>query len=299
MESVVLKPQQLNLYRNSDLEPQYVTKREPNRAIIYIESIDNQALQKNVLSMLSSTVRQAGENPSTLAYGITRISVNNFGLRFSIPNINPRNNVITFFSSVSGTTHTVTLTEGYYTTGSAVITEIVTKLNTVTGASGLTFSFVGNTLFPDRFELNSAGGNYRFDLNCSAVKKGYTMYSLSHDQTLNNSKLIGPIGLFYTTYVDLCSAQLTKYIKLKNCATSLNNNIVLRIHLTEPTIYNKILFITESTAPDIQFSYNPVEPILSIDFQIRDQYGELLYVPQNADGTYQGFWWNTGIIIEC
>jgi hypothetical protein len=48
----------------------------------------------------------------------------------------------------------------------------------------------------------------------------------------------------------------------------------------------------------VQYYFNPSEPITQIDIQLRDQFGNLLYVPQGADGKYQGFWWNISLSIE-
>jgi len=293
---IVLKPQQLDLYRNSNKEPQYVTAKEPNRGVIYVESFDN-IYETNLTSMNCSTITSIGEYPSTLAYGVTRLSINSFGIRMCIPNVNPRNNTIKFYSTATGSFHTVNLIEGYYTTTLDLITHIVYRLNSV--ASGLTFNFISFPNFPGMYDLNSTGGSYHFDLNCSAVKYGYQLYCLPTSQISTPGKIVGVMGLFYTTYVDVCSSTLSKYVKIRNTSTSKVANLVARVHCTVPILNNEILFLSKSAAPDIQLFFNHSEPINTIDFDLRDQFGDLLYVPQNSDGTYRGFWWNCAILIEC
>jgi len=294
----ILKPQQLDLYRNSNKEPQYVTSKEPNRGIVYIESFDN-IFETNLVAMNCSTITSAGEYPSNLAYGVTRLSVNAFGVRMCIPNVNPRNNTIRFFSSASGSYHSVDLIEGFYQTTLDLITHVVNKLNTVSGASLLTFSFIAVTAFPDRYDLNSAGGNYYFDTTCSAITHGYQLYCLPSSQVASNSKIVGSMGLFYTAYIDLCSATLTKYVKIRSVSTSKTSNLVVRMHFGELPKPNEVVYLTKSTSPDVQLFFNHAEPINTIDFELRDQFGELLYAPQNSDGTFRGFWWNCSILIEC
>ncbi len=295
---LVLKPQQLDLYRNSNKEPQYVTSKEPNRGIIYVESLD-QSYETNLASMQCSTIAGPGEHPSTLAYGVTRLSINSFGVRMSIPNVNPRNNSIRFFSTNSGTFHSVDLVEGFYQTTNDLITHVVNRLNSVSGASGLTFSFLAVTAFPDRYDLNSVGGSYFFDTNCSAVKHGYQLYCLPVSQTPTNSKIVGSMGLYYTTYIDLCSATLTKYVKVRSASTSKTTNLVIRMHFASPPAPNEIVYLTKNTSPNVQLFFNHAEPINTIDFELRDQFGDLLYIPQNSDGTPRGFWWGCSVLIEC
>jgi len=294
--SVILKPNQIGIFRDSGLEAQWVTSKEPNRAIIYLDSQDyvNEPI---ITSVNASTANNPGDFPSNLAFGTTRISVETAEVRYVTPNVNPINNVVQFFSSATGLTYSVTVPTGFYATSTALIAALVTALNTATGSSGLTFSSATITGFPDKYTLSSAGGNYYFLANSLAVLYGYPLWALPVDQVATASKVVGNMGLFYTTYIDFCSATLVKYVKLRTVATNLNSNIIFRLFLNSGGT-SQTISLSTSNSPNVQYYFNPSEPITQIDIQLRDQFGNLLYVPQGADGKYQGFWWNISLSIE-
>lgn len=294
--SVLLKPQELSLFRNSDMEAQWVTSKQPNRAVIYLDSQDY-LLETSVENLLASTANATGSYPSILATGITRISIDNAGLNYVTPNVNIRNNNIIFFSSVTSNFYSVIVPEQFYSTATSLITAIVAAMNTVTGSSGLTFSFATITGYQYKFNLNSAGGNYYILNTCNAITRGYQLWALPTNQIPSNSKLVGNMKLLYTTYVDFCSQTLLKYVKLKTVTTNLSHNVIFRIHITEP-VENMTIYIPQGRTPNVQYYFKPEEPITQIDIQIRDQFGELLYLPQSPDGGYEGYYWNLSISVE-
>lgn len=290
--SVLLEPVNSNLYSNTNLEPQYVTIRKPNTATIYLDSQDC-VLELNKVDMDMSTIKQSRETPTSLASGISRLSVRSVGINYITPNVNLRNNVLTIFSSVSGTTHSVTLPEGFYTTSQILIDAIVTALNTLSGSSGLTFN--RTTDIGDIYFLNSVGGNYYFDLNCSAVKYGYQLYALPTDQILNNRKRVGSMALYYTRYIDICSDTLTQFAKLRSATTGNRNDLLVRVFVNNATLPHVIGFYD---AVGDNYNFLPSYPLNTIHFTLRDQFGNTLYVPPGADGTAGGFFWDCNLLIE-
>jgi len=294
MTSVFLEPVNENIYNRVNLEPQYVTTRTPNRAILYLDSQDC-TLELNKADILMSTISSPGENPSKLSYGINRITIPACAIYNNIPNVNPRNNVITFFSSNSGLFHTVTVPEGFYTTPTALITAIVAALNTATGASGLTFSFTVISGFPDRFNLNSAGGNYFFDLNSLGVKFGYQLWNLPTEQVATNTKIVGDIIGFYSRYVDITSDTISKYAKVRTLTTGKGSNVIIRLYFID---YTKPNLRVDTNFQRPVYNFLPSEPIYSIQFTLRDQFGAILYIPPGAQGTAGGFFWNIQLLIE-
>lgn len=299
MTSVILHPVNSEVYKNQNLEPQLVTEKVPHRAILYMDSQDC-TLQLNKVDIIMSTVKRVGESYSTLAYNISRISVSSVGINYIIPNINERNNTITFFSSASATFHTVSIPEGFYTNATNIINAIVTALNTATGSSGLTFSQTAVTGFPTTFNLNSAGGNYYFDLSCSAIVKGYQLFCLPTNQTPTNTKKVGAISGWYTRYIDICSDTIVQYAKIKTLTTGKANNLVIRLFVDDPTTPHVIGFFSGGRFDTQEISYNflPTVPINYVKFILRDQFGDQLYVPPGADGTNGGFFWDCNLIIE-
>lgn len=293
---VILKPQQLELFKKSGLEPQWITSKQPNRAALYLNSRDY-ANQDNPVDILASTASKPGDFPSVLAYGITRISVNSGAIFFNIPNINPRNNNVQFFSSVTGLVYGVTVPEGDYVTSTQIITALVAALNTVTGSSGLTFSFTTITGFPNKYNLNSAGGNYYFILTSNGVQNGFGLWNLPLSQVATNTKVVGDIEGYYTRYVDFCSSTLSKYAKIRTQSTSTVSNLILRVPFGSTTVFDGLLTQGGANIPDSQYYYNPGESITQIDIQLRDEFGQLLYVP-NMTGNFDGFWWDLTLVIE-
>lgn len=293
--STVLLPQSVSLYQASNAEPQYVTSQTPNRAAIYLDSQDV-TLSPQSAVILMSTVKQLGEYPSNLAFGITRLSPDLVGMNWITPNVNVRNNTVTFFSSNSGLFHTVVIPERFYSSVTNIFNALVTALNTATGASGLTFSGGVVAGFPTTFTLNSAGGNYYFTLTSDAVLRGYSLYNLPTEQVATNSKTVGPMTGAYTRYIDVCSTALSQYLKVKNTSTGRANNIILRFYITDFFEPNIVGF-GPNQLPDLSFNFLPNSPITVIDFELRDMFGDLLYVPPGAEGTTGGFWWNITITI--
>lgn len=294
MSSVILSPVSSLIYRNDNLEPQRVTAKIPNRAIIYLDSQDC-AMETDKINIQMSTASIVGESPSVLASGIDVISVESIGIQYNIPNVNPRNNTIRLHSSVSAAYHTVDLIEGFYTTADLLMAHIVVRLNTISGASGLTFSAVVRTGRPDVYDLSAAGGLFYFDQNCSAVKKGYQLYNFPTDQTPSTSKVVGSMGMYYTRYIDVCSTTLTRFVKIKSNTTGLSNNLLIRVFINDPTKSHTISF---NGTENIIYNFIPSEPITSIIFQLRDQFGDTLYTPTGAEGTAGGFFWDCNLLIE-
>lgn len=297
MTSVVLPPQSPLFYRKINEEPQYVTAKPPNRACVYIDSQDC-VLETNKVSMIISTMKSRTDRPAVLISNVNRIALASAAIHMVTPNVNPRNYTITFFSSSSNSLHTVDLAEGFYSTSVALITHIVTRLNTLTGASGLTFSQAAVPGFPDTYSLISAGGNYYFSLDCSAIKKGYQLYALPIDQTLTSNKTVGSMGLFYTKYVDFCCPTLMKYAKVKSTSTNNISNLFFRINLTDFTV-PLTTYLSEATVPDANYSFEYSESVSIIEFELRDQFGDLLYLPQLVGSQNSGFWWNCSLLVEC
>jgi hypothetical protein len=294
MSSVLLNPVTPGIYCKSGLEPQYVTVRDPNRAVMYLDSQDN-TLILDKTNMQISTARFIGDSPSQLASGICRIGLASAGVWYNIPNVNPRNNTITFYSSFSSSTHTVTVPEGFYTTPTALITAIRDALNTATGSSGLTFSFTTITGFPSSFNLLSAGGNYYFDLTCTGVKYGYQLWNLPVDQVASNTKVVGSISGFYTRFIDMTSVSIVQYAKIKTVSSAQTPNLVVRIFVDDPTYQH---FVSVTNIPEVSYSFMSTEPIYSLQFQLLDQFGQTLYVPSGASGTAGGFFWDCQLLIE-
>lgn len=297
MDSIFIPPVRQEMYSRSDLEPQLITSRKPNKAAIYFDSED-MLLETNKVDIVMSTVKYIGDTPGQLASAIKRIELDSSGINYVSPNVNPRNNTITFFSSVTGTFFTVSIPEGFYSLQPTnnIMTALVTALNTVTGTSGLTFSFSQVPLFPTTFTLQSTGGNYFFSLSSPMIIKGYQLINLPTSQVPTNIKTVGSVGLWYTRYIDICSTTLSKYQKVKTTSTGRNHDIIFRVFLDDPTFPHVIGFFKET---NVSYNFLFTEPLLTVDFELRDQNGDLLYIEDFTEGTNNGFFWDLNIIVSA
>jgi len=301
-ENVFLPPVPIDAYKKLNVDPQMVCVRPSNAAFLYIESSEC-TLELTKEKILISTVKQLGDNASKLFNGVVRVQVVKFSLLSSTPCINARNNVITFWSSLTNAFHTVTIPEGYY---NDPITEDASQVKMMdaliialnSAATGNVFSYTPVNLFPTYFNLVCANGTYYFDKNCIAVKKGTYVYNLPEDDTPSNSKQVGPVCFGYTSYIDVCSQTLTKYGKIQNASTGYNGNIIVRLFedITIPDFSNKPNKLNYDLENVISFSFNPTDSIAIIDFEIKDQWGDLYYVNPTKK---KGFNWGILLRIEA
>lgn len=258
-------------------EPQQVTARRAPSAIVYLTSQSVPAgVPRN--SFTISTGVNFFQNVSRLSF---------IGCAFEnyyTPNVNPRNNTLTFFSSVSGTTHTVTIPEGLYTSATVLMTAIITAMNTVSGASGQVYSTTGEiALFPRSFPLTASAGTYRFDLTCTALTKGSICYNFPRSQVLTATKTVGSMSLHYTLYIDIVSDTLTRYSKLKSITSGGRGSIFARTYMDAGQWGSTFYGATE--LEQFSFTYNPSVSVATVDIQLFDSHGDLLYIPDDKNDT--------------
>ena len=149
-QGVVLVPISDEIQTDQNLEPQMVRIRSSNTGFMFLNSEDRD-IGKNkppVDIILSTRIKKTK---------VKRWSAVSFIYLNVTPNVNDRNRNVTFFSTNSGTTHTVQIIQGFYETRLALMDALVLALNTATGASGLTFSHVIPVINPLISTLNSAG----------------------------------------------------------------------------------------------------------------------------------------------
>lgn len=284
-----LPPINASFYKDTNLDPQQVTAKEPHRAIMYLNSDDN-TLQTNKTNIVFNTVKRLGDNPQTMAEGISRFKVDSLHINYVSPNVNVYNNTITFFSTFNLGYHTVALREGFYTSTTDILDELILQLNSA-GASGLTFSYTIVPGSPDKYELQSSGGMYFFKLDSPAIIRGSQLLGLPTGEIATNSKIGGSVSLFYTRYIDICSTIISKYEKIRTVSNNSIPNIIVRLYLDD-NIEHK--YINYYNIPNISYNFFDAEPIYSIDFQLRDEFGDLLYIPPQEFA----FSWGISLILE-
>lgn len=293
--------------RSGNLDPARVMPRCNNQATIYLDTISQysvSAINK------AETLLSSGPNASQLTHSIRRLAPRSFSISWYIPNCNPRNNTITFWSSNTSIFHTVTVPESFYMIPGDLIGAIVTALNTLTGITGLTFGSLVNTYgtsyIENRYIINCTGGDYYFKNDCTAITRGKTLWALPEEQIASNSKSTGFMNLRYTNYINISSGILTRYSKLNASSNELtsNNSLLARIIISDSgkfDLLNNPLavpygILTENISTDLStnwFNMDIDQPLSLIDIKLSDQYGELLYIPDQS-----GIDWSLFISIQ-
>ena len=223
---------------------------------------------------------------------ISKIGLESYKLSLAYPNVNSRNNVITFFSSVSGTTHSVTLDTAFYTSAD-LITEIQTQLNSVSGASGITFTF---TIFPgsvNTYELTVAGGSYNF-VSSSHIDRARPLSGLFAFPTPTNQPILIVALGFYTRFIDVLCNDLRDGSHLPSLFsgdnTISNSAHIFRIFVDDYTEagINKLYVNKEVKLPIIQYSSFRSKQLQNISISLTDEFNEPLFSPdQNVGGLTQ------------
>jgi hypothetical protein len=272
---VLLPPISDEMQTDEQLEPQFIRKRHGNLSYVTLDSTNNNyTIPNNAQFFLSGNF---------FARKIQRFSLVSIDFYFYTPNINPNNNILKFVSSVTGLTYSVTLPEGFYNTQDALFTMIVAAMNTVTGSSGLTFSFVDTTDGTPRVILTATGGTYQF-VSSSFMLYGQNVVNLPMNDSPSASKTLGPIQLLYTRYIDIISLGLTQYTKNPNTSNSLASaNLFFRLPIISS---NPGLIAFSIPNPTMWINYNRSSDLQAIDLQLIDENGFPLYIPSYANNFY-------------
>jgi hypothetical protein len=284
---------------DENLEPQFIRQRANNYGDLFIGTSDKDAYTTNPAQLLIN-------GKSLITRKIRRLGVSSLSYNLRIPNVNQRNNTVTIFSQVTASFHSINLTEGYYTTVTAFITEFINKLNLLSFASGITFSAVVNPVDNQVYTINSVGGNFYFDPNSSMAKYGLFLVNLNTSTIPMAFKVIGPIQLTYTRYIDVVSNELCQYNKNPSGSTEplFKANNLVRIFLFDgltPTSFNPGVPASDFYIfRNIKwFNYNRTQSIGTIDLGFYDEFGNYLYIPDYGNSnTDTVFWVKLALLTE-
>lgn len=295
-QTVSLAPVSDEQQTDENLEPPFVRIRGGNSSFIFADSEIRSAapgvppaLAPDLFNVTDFTL--GGGDHQFYARKIKRLSVEGIQIANCVPNVNERNNVITFFSSSSGTNHTVTVPEGLYTTAATLVAALVTALNTATGASGLTWTATVNPINDCQWTLSVVGGTYHFVLTSPMILNGRYLYNLPIDQANTASKTFGAVYGLYTRYIDVVSTALTEYTKNPWSSNARGpNGLVARIFVASPImgtggISSSGMTFFAGTAQDASTNYNRSRAVEVIDLSLRDEFGQPYYIPSYATGT--------------
>lgn len=236
----------------------------PHDSILYVDSDERVSNNTNDASYTSSEI---------IRQEVSRIGVKKFHVRYNVPTINPRNSIVTFFTPASGTNHSVTITEGWYSPGS-LVTELIIRLNSVSGASLCTFSAVGGN------SIYTITGTVPFQfLSSTNVDRGVSSTGLKVMDAPATTLRIH-VKSFYTSYLDFCVPALKEGQTRANTFTKFtrfpNSEHLFRVHVnTERLVYDNIVIDRE--VQNINFNKIRQRKLSTLEIQVYDEFGELCY----------------------
>lgn len=208
---------------------------------------------------------------------ISHIGLKSYHVENLIPNINERNNSITFWSDVAASNFTVVLANGNYSVVD-MMTLIETALNTVSGPSSVTFTIAAVTLGSSEY-IVSGTNLFRF-VSSSHIDRAASTSGLFVTTGSTTVMTVVARGL-YTRYVDVLISNLKQGQVLENTFSKVGNlnnfSHVQRIVLTGGIVDREIRTI----------HYTRVRPrnVTDLVINLVDEYGDSLYAPvQNLGG---------------
>jgi hypothetical protein len=252
-------------------------------------------------------------SPGALIYGyINRIVVSQIQVQYNVPTvINGLNDIFYIAIDATDVLYPVTIPYGFYTPNElAAVLQV--QINAVPALGALTF--VVNYDTEDGFQFDASANFYFPDLTdilgvssqlvVTNVLKTYRLLGIN----LNNSKANPPFSVptnqqisfsrpnfLYTPYIDFYSDVLTNYQNIKDTNTSVAKpkGLIARVYLSgngsvqyqTPTAAlgsSPFVVTADMNSPKI-IKWTPDVAVNSIDFQLRDCYGDLLPTNNETD----------------
>ena len=247
--------------------------RFPSTANLYIDSLDRDTTR------FPDSTDFLINKPSNIMTGFfTRLALNEMVLDWALPNIQATYGNNTFTATISATTNTVTVPDGFYTV-KQVLDALVLLLNASPGFSG--FSITTSTYGSGASLTNSA------DWSFTATTLSNALGMLSGTVPAIRSKFVLSPKLLPSAYYDFVCDNLTALQDLKDSTTSsiTNRNVLFRWYMawdnnTDVDAYGYA--ILQGYRPFLQRRYlafpkqlrwDNTQPIGQLSFQVYDSFG--------------------------
>jgi hypothetical protein len=282
MQSVELPLIDYHRFAGSFKDPQPVVAKHPTSSWLYLST-----KHLPIGDDRSNFVIDVDKNGNRIEFTrqTSRLSVVSAGVdNWFIPNVNERNNTIRFFSEPDNEWYTTTLSPGDYINSNSLLEQIVIAMN-FAGSSLDFYSAVSPSQVYGPFILTTAGidNNFYFDPDCDFCKKGSSVCLTERFQEPREFQYLGPMRLRYTDYIDIHSSAITQYQKMRSITTEGRSSLVVRAYL--PTeIYGSWRY-QSTLLQNLSFAFRSDAVLASIDIQIYDANGDLLYIPTYLQDT--------------
>ena len=312
---------------SADMNRTSVTTQHPSSALLLIDSEDRNT--STVVQVGGDTLPEYQpwnnfviQTPDRLMTGaVSKVMLKSVRFPWYIPNITTRNNTI----QITGTAGAVYfVNEGFYTPQ-----QLATALNDSVNPNGITWFWDDQN---QRFGLALTGAAVSTDITIEAIGQNdeiltgeafLTQPSLAKTLGFTNATLgviynvptarsiypAGPTDCLYTRYVDIVSTRLLQYRYMLDGASknASKKALVTRIYCANETSTNQYdptgniipigtrPFVIHRKVEEKGIKWNPEGTIDSLDFQVYDEYGQLVPLPpilpvnNNIATTYPSF----------
>lgn len=258
-------------------EPQFVKVRSNNNYYVVLDSED-MYMDLNKQDIMFSGANGPMSRPYPIVCRTKRFTVSSMFITCKFLNITPRNNTVEFFLDLNPIPYSASIPQGIYPTSLSIITAMAAAM---TAATGVNFTASIVPLTTDEYELDAgAGHDFRFIDTCTAITKGKSVYNIPTDTVGSRKQKIGPIYGIYPRKLQVCSRALLQYTKMHNHATNNRANLLIPIiHNAQGPLENPYFQFNETAWINFDENAN----LAQIDIQILDEFGELVYVPENTN----------------
>ena len=194
--------------------------------------------------------------------------------------LHPLGPAITFTVSPSDGYRTVTRTN--YNNSNVLFWSLRATYNGISPPTAVPFIFTGGTVF--------TRGNYLFGTK--------PIPATDFTNTANYYPVYtgGPVSFLYTRWIDVTSRALTLNAKMLLSGTDVPPNLVCRVYIkgVEDQAHGVKFVEVRSTATQ-WLNWIKSQSIVSVDLQMRDEFGELIEVPQQGNNAS---WLNLILVNE-
>jgi hypothetical protein len=247
------------------------------------------------------------QSPGALIYGyIDRIIVSQVQLNYNIPTVTTRNNILPIQKAGQPNVSLIQIPYGfYYPDELAALLQVEVRADpdlaslviavTYTDRDGFTFLATAGAptgfFFPGVTQLQLLLSNQGTLNLLPIILKTYRLVGISifnSDPPAREQTSTEEPNFLYTPYIDICSDVLTNYQKIKDATTSAYKltSVIARVYLAgsgqvQTTAAGVALgcrpfqLVADLNSPKI-IRWSPDVAVPSIDFQVFDQYTELI-----------------------
>lgn len=267
--------QPMELYKNVPVQPVLLVREPetaqgnefpPQRVTVISNHIG--MLQMDAKDKVAGTDWAFTVNFSNYTRGIKRIALNFAQMWNTVPNINVKNNVLTYFDSGDGLNKVATLTPGFYTLATGAV-ELQTALNASIPAPVAPFAVAVN---PNQYTLTVTNANpFSFLATSSFQQRGEDLFDFPSG-VLTASLTSDICKMMYTNYFIIESTELTNYSKNVNVSSNPSvSNIVGLISLDDGTYpHRRTAYYSDKQ----WINFFSSTQITNLNMRIVDQYGE-------------------------